>query len=179
MNQKKLFSGERRDAIVKWLLDEANPITGSELAKRSNVSRQVIVQDMSILKAKGEPIFATAQGYLYLNQEEKSKVQQLVAVQHSPQQTAEELYIFVDCGLTVINVTIEHSIYGELTGAMHVSNRQEVDSFCLNLQQTKASLLSELTNGVHLHLVEGSHRKQIDQALEKLKRKGFLLKEEE
>lgn len=70
---EKLIADERRNAIIRWLSEEHSPITGSELAKRSGVSRQVIVQDMSILKAKGEPIFATAQGYLYFSQEKKSK----------------------------------------------------------------------------------------------------------
>ncbi len=176
MKQKKLLAGERREAIIRWLVEESNPITGSELAKRASVSRQVIVQDMSILKAKGEPIFATARGYLYLNQEETVKVQQLIAVKHSPQQTVEELYIFVDCGLKVLNVSIEHPIYGELTGAMHVTNRQEVDTFYQNLQQTKANLLSELTDGIHLHLVESNQQEQINQAMKKLDQKGFLLK---
>ncbi|WP_054709128.1 transcription repressor NadR [Bacillus sp. JCM 19041] len=175
---EKLIADERRNAIIRWLSEEHSPITGSELAKRSGVSRQVIVQDMSILKAKGEPIFATAQGYLYFSQEKKARVQRLIAVQHKPDETADELYTFVDCGLTVVNVSIEHAIYGELTGSMHVSNRQEVDRFCSHLQRTNANLLSELTNGVHLHLVEGDHNNQIESAIKELDKKGYLLKGE-
>lgn len=175
--EKKLKSEERRAAIVEWLKKENAPLKGSDLAKRAGVSRQVVVQDMSLLKAKGEPIFATAQGYMYLAPATQQKVQRLIAVQHRPEDTREELYTFVDHGLTVINVSIEHAIYGELTGAMHISNRQEVDAFCATLAKTKASLLSELTEGVHLHLVEGLNEAQVEKAIAALREKAFLLEE--
>jgi len=175
---KKLISTERRSAILDWLIEEGKPITGSDLARRSGVSRQVIVQDMSILKAKGEPIFSTAQGYLYLQQKQEKRIQRLVPVQHSPSDTKEELNIFVDCGLTVVDVTIEHAIYGEITGTLRLSSRQDVSDFCERLETHKANLLSQLTNGVHLHLVEAKTEAQIEIALKQLEEKGFLLKED-
>lgn len=60
---------------------------------------------------------------------------------------------------------------------MHISNRQEVDAFCATLTETKASLLSELTEGVHLHLVEGLNEAQVEKAIAALREKAFLLEE--
>ncbi|AIC93943.1 transcription repressor NadR [Shouchella lehensis] len=174
---KKLVSSERRSAILQWLLEEGQPITGSDLARRSGVSRQVIVQDMSLLKAKGEPIFSTAQGYLYLQQQKEQRIQRLIAVQHAPEDTMDELYTFVDSGLTVIDVIIEHPIYGEITGTLRLSNRQDVNAFCDRLQQEGAYLLSQLTNGIHLHSVEADTEQQIERALQHLREKGYLVEE--
>lgn len=65
---EKILGDKRREVILEWLKNENRPITGGELASRTNVSRQVIVQDISLLKALGEPILATSQGYMYLKE---------------------------------------------------------------------------------------------------------------
>ncbi|WP_059102792.1 transcription repressor NadR [Shouchella shacheensis] len=175
----KLLAGERREAMVSWLRASNTPITGGELAKRAGVSRQVIVQDMSILKAKDEPIFATAQGYMYLQAPKRERISRIVAVKHLPADTQRELYLLVDHGVTVKDVIVEHAIYGEITASLHVSNRQEVDAFCESVARTKANLLSELTEGVHLHTIEGDTREQIEAALLALKEEQILLEDNE
>ncbi|MHA4790996.1 HTH domain-containing protein, partial [Klebsiella pneumoniae] len=65
--ERKLLGEERRALILQWLKENHRPMTGTELANKTNVSRQVIVQDISLLKARNEPIIATSQGYLYLS----------------------------------------------------------------------------------------------------------------
>ena len=49
---------------TKVLNNSKEPVTGSTLAKDFNVTRQVIVQDMAILRAEGKDIIATPQGYM-------------------------------------------------------------------------------------------------------------------
>ncbi|WP_096271455.1 transcription repressor NadR [Paucisalibacillus globulus] len=174
----KILGEKRRKLILSWLKEEADPITGKELSTRTNVSRQVIVQDISLLKATGEPIIATARGYVYLKENNnEQKISRVIVVQHTPEQTADELYTLVDYGVTIRNVMVEHPIYGDITGSLMVKNRREVDVFLAELRKTGASLLSNLTEGVHLHTIEADSETQLDEACEALRQAGYLLEE--
>ncbi|MFB4158899.1 transcription repressor NadR [Geomicrobium sp. JSM 1781026] len=175
MSQKKLRASERREAIVQWLKEEGAPLKGGELAERAGVSRQVIVQDMSILRAKEEPVLATAHGYMYMGDGQANNEREWIAVRHAPDEMKDELYTFVDYGLTVNTVVIEHEVYGELSGRIDVSNRRDVDAFCERVTDSGSALLSQLTDGVHLHLVEASRKEQITNAKAALREKGFLI----
>jgi len=174
----KILGEKRRSLILSWLKEESDPITGKELSTRTNVSRQVIVQDISLLKATGEPIIATARGYVYLKENNnEQKISRVIVVQHTPEQTADELYKLVDYGVTIRNVMVEHPIYGDITGSLMVKNRREVDVFLAELRKTGASLLSNLTEGVHLHTIEADSETQLDEACEALRQAGYLLEE--
>ncbi len=114
---KKILGEERRTFLLQMLKNSSEPITGSELAAKTNVSRQVIVGDITILKAKKEPIIATSQGYMYLQPASSVPVfERTIAVNHTPEQTEEELILLVDNGVTVRDVKIEHPVYGDLNG---------------------------------------------------------------
>ncbi|CAM5389150.1 hypothetical protein LSPH24S_01338 [Lysinibacillus sphaericus] len=65
---KKMLGEERRLQLLELLKKSNTPITGTDFAKFANVSRQVIVNDMTLLKARNEPIIATSQGYIYMHQ---------------------------------------------------------------------------------------------------------------
>lgn len=172
---KKILGETRRDLIINWLQTSSSPITGGELASRTNVSRQVIVQDISILKARKHPIVATAQGYMYFQTEKKPRASRMIPCMHMPSETKEELFILVDHGVTVKQVIVEHAIYGEITASLMLSSRHDVEQFCTNLFSTQSSLLSELTDGVHLHLIEADTDEQLDKAVQALDEHGFIL----
>ncbi|MFC0473654.1 transcription repressor NadR [Halalkalibacter kiskunsagensis] len=172
---KKILGDRRRDLIIQWLSNTNEPITGGELASRTNVSRQVIVQDISILKAKKHPIIATAQGYIYVQSTPSMRISRIIACQHTPAETKEELFILVDHGVTVKQVIVEHAIYGEITASLMLSTRLDVEKFCESVRHTKSALLSELTNGVHLHVIEADHDHQLNAAVQALEENGFIL----
>jgi transcriptional regulator of NAD metabolism len=173
---KKLAGGERRELILQWLQNADTPLTGSDIAERSGVSRQVIVQDISLLKAKNEPIVATSEGYIYLQQaKEEPLFQKVVVCQHTPQQTKEELFIIVDRGVTVKDVKIEHPVYGDLSASVMVSNRIEVEQFLYKINNTNAPLLSQLTEGLHLHTLQADSMEKINAACESLEAAGILV----
>jgi transcriptional regulator of NAD metabolism len=173
---KKLLGEERRSWILQQLKDSNTPLTGSELALKTNVSRQVIVGDITILKAKNEPIIATSQGYLYLRQNAVAPTfERTVACFHKIEDTEKELNLLVDHGVTVKDVKVEHPIYGDLTASIMVSNRQEVKQFMDNLRATKATLLAELTGGIHLHTLTSNNEAALLNAEAALKDAGFLI----
>lgn len=173
---KKILGEERRNFILAYLKENKEPITGADLALKTNVSRQVIVQDISLLKARNEPIIATSQGYLYLSQQAQDQVyQRVIASFHTPEQTVDELYLMVDNGVTIKDVIIEHPVYGDLTASIMVSSRKEVDQFISKITATKAAYLSQLTDGTHLHTLEADSISKLDAACEALKKAGYLI----
>ncbi|WP_226656535.1 transcription repressor NadR [Pseudalkalibacillus hwajinpoensis] len=176
---EKILGEKRRSLLLQWLKESEKPLTGSDLSRRTNVSRQVIVQDISLLKARNEPIIATSQGYMLFSSDQKDlKHEQIIACKHSPLDTKKELYTIVDHGGTVKDVTVEHPMYGHLTASLFVGNRLEADQFLAKLSTTNASLLSELTSGVHLHTIEANSKPQLEAVINALKEQGFLLEQD-
>ncbi|MEW9053731.1 MAG: transcription repressor NadR [Neobacillus sp.] len=174
--QKKILGEERREYILQLLKDSAQPLTGGELSARTNVSRQVIVGDITLLKARNEPIIATSQGYLYFSQNAGTpSFERTIACRHTPAETERELNLLVDHGVVVKDVKIEHAVYGDLTASVMVSNRQEVKQFLENMRTSNAALLSELTDGIHLHTIAASSIDVLDKAEAALKAEGFLI----
>ena len=52
----------RRQELLRLISKSQKPISGTELAQTLHVSRQVIVQDVALLRASKYPIFATNRG---------------------------------------------------------------------------------------------------------------------
>ncbi|WP_407640139.1 transcription repressor NadR [Bacillus massiliglaciei] len=176
MSGKKLLGEERRWKILQLLKESNQPITGNELSKTVHVSRQVIVGDITQLKKKNAPIIATSQGYLYLQTGEPGRAaERIVSCGHGPDRTEEELFLLVDLGVSVQDVRIEHSVYGTLTASIMVSSRMEAEQFLQQVKRTKARYLSELTEGVHFHMLSAHSEKLLDQAEEALRDRGFLI----
>lgn len=173
--KKKLRGEERRSDLLKLLKMSSEPVTGSELAAIYHISRQIIVSDITLLKAKNEPIIATSQGYLYMQplvQQQEAK--RVVACCHPPSRSEEELNLLVDLGVTVQDVKIEHPVYGDLTASIMVSNRKEVQQFLGKINETKSAFLSELTEGIHIHTLRANSEEILDEAFDALQKAGLL-----
>ena len=133
---------------------------------------------MALLKTAEEPIIATNRGYLYMDkQEDETLHRKVIVCEHTPEQTEEELQIIVDSGVTVVDVIVEHSFYGELTGSLMLQSRFDVEQFISVISNEEASLLSELTEGIHLHTIEADDEQKIIQACERLREAGILYTE--
>lgn len=168
-------SAQRRRRIVATIRSHRGPLSGAELAKQLRVSRQCLVQDIAILRAAGEEIVATPRGYR-LPENGKDSHRAVLACRHAPERTEEELQILVDHGVKVLDVIVEHPLYGELRGSLMLESRTDVQDFLKQVKATHAALLSSLTRGVHLHTVEASRPEMISRARAKLRQRGFLLK---
>src|SRR5271163_3492776 len=145
----------RRRRILAWIRTHGAPIRGGELAKHFRVSRQCLVQDVAILRAGGEEIVATPRGYRLPSGAPRAH-RAILACKHAPDQTKEELQTLVDHGVKVLDVIVEHPVYGELRGSLMIESRADVDDFLEIVSASKATLLSSLTSGAHLHTVEAS-----------------------
>jgi transcriptional regulator of NAD metabolism len=165
----------RRRRMFAWMRSHPAPVRGDELARRFRVSRQCVVQDMAILRAGGREILATPRGYRLPGTSERS-YQAVLACRHAPERAKEELEILVDHGVKVLDVIVEHPLYGELRGSLEIESRADVQDFLRRVRGSRAALLSSLTGGVHLHTVEASRKEMISRATARLRARGFLLK---
>lgn len=169
---------ERRKRIIEILKTSDEPVSGAELAKRLNVSRQVIVQDIALLRAVNRNIISTTKGYV-LYYQEMQKVNRCFLVKHTDEQIEDELCIIVDNGGKVMDVIVMHEIYGEISTGLIIKNRQDVYDFTAKLRAHKTVSLKDLTGGVHLHTVEADSEEILDSIEKKLKEKNYLVEDKE
>ena len=146
-----MHADTRRQAILDQLRDAAGPISAAALAAKFSVSRQIIVGDIALLRAAGAEISATPRGYVILPAP-PGLVRQ-VACRHDAAGMEAELNAMVDQGCTVLDVIVEHPVYGQLTGQLHLSSRYDVGQFLQKVSRSGARPLSALTGGVHLHTI--------------------------
>ena len=164
----------RRNHILMALQKADKAISASKLAQSLGVSRQIIVGDIALMRAAGEDIVATARGYrLQALMSTEGNVTK-IAVQHTPEQTEAELRLFVACNLEVLDVIVEHDIYGELTGSLRIQTAQDVTDFMTRTRHAEARLLSDLTNGIHLHTLRYQDAADLTKAKALLKEEGML-----
>ncbi len=161
---------QRRDAIMDLLRMSEGPVSATVLAERFGVSRQIIVGDVALLRAAGEDVNATPRGYVLAK--DTSMLRRVVACTHTMEQTGDELRIFVDNGCTVVDVTVEHPVYGQLVGALHLRSRYDVDEFLRRLGDSAP--LSSLTGGLHLHNLLCPDEDAFERVKTQLRENGFL-----
>ncbi len=160
----------RRKKIIELLKRDQAPISGSRLAAMMGVSRQVIVQDIALLRALDKNILSTNKGYiLYDPYVEKTGARRTIAVYHTDDEMREELYAIVDCGGRVLDVVVEHDVYGQLTGDLILKSRQDVDEFIEKIQSSGSQSLMTLTGGHHFHTIEADTEEKLDLIERKLK----------
>lgn len=164
---------QRRAALSDYLSQAAGPVSASVLAARFSVSRQIIVGDIALLRAGGLDIAATPRGYL-LPRPTPGLTRQLACV-HRPEDMGRELELMVDNGCTVLDVIVEHPVYGQLTGQLQISSRYDVEQFLARVQAHDAAPLSMLTGGIHLHTLRCPDEAAYDRACAALKAAGLLL----
>lgn len=165
-----MHAQQRRQAIWDILRRSGGPVSASALAERFSVSRQIIVGDIALLRAAGQEITATARGYVIPAQ---NGLLRRIACTHSAEETRDELDAMVDCGCTVVDVIVEHPVYGQLTAPLHLSSRLDVDQFMKRMDG--AAPLSQLTGGVHLHTLSCPDETAYEHLLQLLRQRGFLV----
>ena len=158
--------------LFRSLRGAQGPLSAAALARELRVSRQVIVGDVALLRAGGLDVIATPRGYVLPRP--PAGVACTLVCRHRPDQMEEELNTIVDQGCTVLDVIVEHPIYGQITGPLQLSNRYEVSQFLARCQAQEAAPLSQLTEGIHLHTVLCPDEDAAQRARDALARAGIL-----
>ena len=164
----------RRKKLIELLKNSDSALSGERLSEALSVSRQIIVQDIALLRAAGCKIISTNRGYL-LYPEETLKASRILTVRHSTEDIREELYTIVDLGGSIRNVIVEHEIYGSITGSLNINSRREVDDFVSRVKASQAVPLKVLGNDVHSHTIEADSEEILDEIEAALSKKHFIL----
>lgn len=164
---------ERRAFIIEEIKNKNKPIPAKKLAELCNVSRQIIVQDIALIRAAGYDIISTNRGYILT--EEKAEVSRIFKVNHSDVQTEEEMNAIVDLGGNIVNVSIHHKVYGQMEAPLGVNSRKKVRDFMEDMKNGKSSPLKNITSGYHYHKIEAESEEILDMIEAMLKEKGMLV----
>ena len=167
---------ERREKIISTLKNSETPVSGSGLAKILGVSRQVIVQDIALLRAKNYDIDSTNKGYVLRNQ---NQCERIFKIYNRPEEEEKELQLYVDQGGFVKDVFVYHKVYGVVKADMNLHSRRDIAAYMKELESGKSSLLKNVTSGYHYHTVVARDEKTLDLIQEALADKGFLAKLQE
>lgn len=166
---------ERRNAVLNKIKNSGKPVPGKLLAAEYDVSRQIIVQDIALIRALGYDIISTNRGYI-LN--ESSAVRRTFKVCHTDEQLEEELYSIVDLGGCVRNVMVNHKVYGQLEAPLNITSRRKAAEFIADIRSGKSSPLKNITSDYHYHVVEADSEETLDMIEDMLAGKGFLIKKQ-
>lgn len=162
---------ERRKEIVSFMMQTEKAISGGQLSELLGVSRQIIVQDISALKAAGYDIISTHNGYIMQTKPLNAKVFKVI---HSDEDVEKELNLIVDLGGTIEDVFIYHKVYNKVSAPMWIRSRHDVEVFLSNIASGKSSLLKNVTSGYHYHTVLAENKETLALIEEKLNEYGFL-----
>lgn len=162
---------ERRMAIVNLLLASKTPVSGGELAEKFNVSRQIIVQDITVLKGLGYEIFSTHHGYVL---QKSPLVERVYKLKHTTEQTEDELNSIVDLGGMVVDVFVWHKVYGKISATLNIFSRLHVKQFLEGVRTGKSSELMNITGGYHYHTVRAESEEILDKIGKALTEKNYI-----
>ena len=160
-----------RSNLIRQIQESKAPVSGTKLASLYSVSRQVIVQDLAVIRASMPGILSTTKGYVL---QQDSSCSREFKVRHSQDKAAEELNLIVDCGGHVKNISISHRVYGRVSAEMDIRSRQDVNEFAEALRNSRSTVLSSATSGYHYHLIEASSEERLDLIEKQLGEAGFL-----
>ena len=165
---------ERRKEIAGFLISEQKPVSGSTLSEKFGVSRQIVVQDISVLKAAGYQILSTHNGYFI---QSTPLTERVFKVHHTAEQTEDELYTIVDLGGTVVDVFVWHKVYGKLTANLNIFSRLNVKQFIEGVRSGKSTELMTVTGGYHYHTVRAESQEVLEQISKALCDKNYIVPE--
>ncbi len=165
---------ERRNQLLRYLSDKEHPISGTVLSQKFGVSRQIIVQDIALLRSAHVDIISTNRGYM-LPETHKSNVIRVYKCCHTDEQAEDELNCIVDQGGTIINVFVNHKIYGRIHGDMNIRCRRDVNEYIDGIHSGKSALLKKVTSDYHYHTISAENESVLNDIENELAKRGYLV----
>ena len=166
---------ERREAIIRRMQEDNAPVSGTKLSSVYGVSRQVIVQDIALIRAAGYDVISTNKGYILNTPAEKKVVERIFKVKHTDEQMEDELCSIVDLGGCVVNTIINHRVYGHLEAPLNIKSRRNVAEFMNDIYSGKSSPLKNVTSGYHYHTIIADSEETLQLIEKVLREKKFLV----
>ena len=170
-----LDGNARRTAIIVYLERQSGPVSGAELARQFGVSRQAIVKDIALLRTSNRNILSTNKGYvLFHPQKKQSGHTAVITVDHTAEQALDEMLAIVEYGGSMLDVFIDHDLYGQVRANLMINDADDAAEFCSRLSKSNSTHLKELTEGSHYHTISAPSEKILDLIRNELQEKGIL-----
>ena len=166
---------ERRNRILKKLQEADTPLSGTALAKTFHVSRQIIVQDIALMRAENNGILSTNKGYLLRSKKtENTQPKRVFFVRHATEQVLDEFKTIIDLGGKILDVAVEHEIYGQICVDLLIETAADAADFYAKLMSCRDNPLKVLTDDCHYHTVSAPSEKLLDLIEAELRQKAYL-----
>ena len=170
-----MTGNERRNQILHLLREQGSPLSGTALAKTFGVSRQVIVQDIALIRAENHAIVSTNKGYICRTEHnENTQPKRVFRVRHNTEQVLDELMTALELGGRILDVAVEHELYGQIRADLVIENPQDAQDFVQRLRQCRDNPLKVLTDDCHYHTVSAPSERLLDLIEQELRSKGYL-----
>lgn len=167
-------AADRRKAIINLLLSSTEAISGGKLSEEFGVSRQIIVQDITVLKGMGYGILSTHNGYIIQKSPLKERI---FKVYHTTEQTEDELNTIVNLGGTVVDVFVWHKVYGKMTAPLNIFSSMHIKQFIEGVRSGKSTELMNITGGYHYHTIRADSEIVLDKIQTALEERGYIAQE--
>ena len=168
-----MSGNERRSLLLEKIRNNKSAVSGARLASEFQVSRQIIVSDIALLRASGYEIISTNRGYI-LN--ESNEVTIKIKVLHSDSETKDELNTIVDLGGRIVDVYVNHKVYGIISADLNIRSRKNVQDFLSTIESGKSTPLKNITSGYHYHTITADCQETLDCIFSELDNKGYVIK---
>ena len=163
---------KRRNEILSLLGNTENPIPANVLSVNFCVSRQVIVQDIAVLRASGYDITSTNRGYVLSG---KAVCTRVFKCRHTLEELIEEGEIITGAGGLIEDIFVNHRVYGRITAMLGHSSKMHVEELYRSLLSGASKPLMSVTDGYHYHTVSADSEQVLDEIEQKLRERGFLI----
>ncbi len=163
---------ERRREILALISNVETPLPAGALSERFKVSRQVIVQDIAILRANGYDITATNRGYI-LN--DKIAATRVFKCRHSFEEIVDEGALIISLGGKITDIFVNHRVYGRISARLDLNTKTHVEELYRSLVSGASKPLMSVTDGYHYHTVSADSEKALDEIENALRARGFLI----
>lgn len=163
---------KRREEILSLMGNTENPLPANVLAERFAVSRQVIVQDIAILRVGGYDITATNRGYVLTT---KVRAVRVFKCRHTFNEIVDEGVLIIEAGGRVEDISVNHRVYGRISARLDLYNRMHVEELYRSLVSGASKPLMSVTDGYHYHTVSADSEEMLNLIESKLRSAGFLI----
>lgn len=149
-----------------------SPIPAGVISERFAVSRQVIVQDIAILRANGYGVISTNRGYVLGG---KKRAERVFKCRHNLEGIVDEGYLIISLGGKIEDVFVHHRVYGRIAARLDLITTTHVEELYRSLVSGASKPLMSVTDGYHYHTVSAGTEAQLDGIEQALRDGGFLI----
>ncbi len=165
-------AAERRNEILSLLGNTSSAIPAGVLSDKFGVSRQVIVQDIAILRANGYDVISTNRGYVIGSGLRSERV---FKCRHTLGQLVEEAELIISNGGRVEDIFVNHRVYGRIAARLDLVTHTHAEELYRSLVSGASKPLMSVTDGYHYHTVSADSEEALDKIERALREKGFLI----